>query len=107
MARFDIVLCMADDASLTQAGRLFLRSLTRWQGKVLVLVCAGLTNKQIAERIGTSPQVIKNCLREVMDKAGRHNRLSLVVFAFGTGAVTCPCTHRRNRAESSSAFAAD
>lgn len=94
-------------ADVTFSGRVFLRSLTRWQGKVLVLVCAGLTNKEIAARIGTSPQVIKNCLREIMDKAGRHNRLSLVVFAFGSGSVTCPCSHRRNRAESSSAFAAD
>ena len=82
---------------MTKAGRVFLRSLTRWQRKVLVLICAGLTNPQIAERIGTTEQVVKNCAKEIMSKAGLHARARLIVFSFGTGVVQCPCRHRRGR----------
>jgi DNA-binding NarL/FixJ family response regulator len=77
---------------MTPTGRLFLRSLTDCERKILVLVCAGFSNRRIAERISTSEQVIKNRMRLILQKAGRRNRFGLIVFAFGSGTVECPCT---------------
>ena len=37
-----------------------------------------LTNKEIAERLRTTPQVVKNYLRSVYSKSGMSNRLELV-----------------------------
>jgi hypothetical protein len=61
---------------------------------VLVLVCAGFTNGRIAERIGSSEQVVKNRMREILYKSGRSSRSELIVFVFRHGVVECPCRRR-------------
>jgi DNA-binding NarL/FixJ family response regulator len=60
----------------------------------LVLVCAGFANKAIAERMGTTEQVVKNHMREILPKAAKATRCELIVFVFRHGVVTCPCTQR-------------
>lgn len=76
---------------MTERGRLFLRALTDRERKILVLVCAGFTNQRIAERTSTTEQVIKNRMRLILQKAGKRSRFELIIFAFGSGTVQCPC----------------
>jgi DNA-binding CsgD family transcriptional regulator len=79
---------------MTERGRVFLRALTDSERRTLVMVCAGFSNGRIAERIGTSEQVIKNQMTIILEKACRRSRAELIVFAFGSGTVECPCKHR-------------
>ena len=79
---------------MTERGRLVLRTLTDREQKVLALVASGLSNKTIAERFGTTEQVIKNNMRFILQKAGRRNRCELIVFAYRHGVVECPCKRR-------------
>jgi DNA-binding CsgD family transcriptional regulator len=76
---------------MTPAGRLFLRSLKLKERRILVLICAGLSNGRIADRVGTSEQCIKNCMRVILGKAARRNRHELTLFAFRNFVVECPC----------------
>jgi DNA-binding NarL/FixJ family response regulator len=85
---------MGDASSMTEQGRLLLRSLTPTERRVVVLVCAGLCNAVIAQRIGTTEQVVKNYLRAVFAKAGIHTRTEFILFAFKHGTVVCPCQSR-------------
>jgi RNA polymerase sigma factor (sigma-70 family) len=43
-------------------------SLTDREEQVLRLVAAGLSNRQIAERLGLRPQTVKNHLRRIFEK---------------------------------------
>jgi DNA-binding NarL/FixJ family response regulator len=85
----DIKSCYA--LRMTERGRLFLRALTESERRILVLVCAGWSNGRIAESVSTSEQVIKNRMRLILQKAGKRSRFELIVFAFGSGTVACPC----------------
>jgi DNA-binding NarL/FixJ family response regulator len=91
--QFDIVIAVAD-ALMTPAGRTLLRALTPLERRVVVLVCAGLSNVVIAQRIGTTEQVVKNYLHNVFSKAGTHTRTEFILFAFRHGTVVCPCQQR-------------
>jgi DNA-binding NarL/FixJ family response regulator len=54
--------------------------LTPKEIKIVGLIAQGCKNKDIAERLGTTEQVIKNYLRSVYDKAGVSDRLELALF---------------------------
>jgi DNA-binding NarL/FixJ family response regulator len=54
--------------------------LTPKEIKIVALIVQGFKNKQIAVRLGTTEQVIKNCLRNVYDKVGVSDRLELALF---------------------------
>jgi DNA-binding NarL/FixJ family response regulator len=45
-----------------------------------MLVCEGLTNRQIGKLVGSSEQVIKNHLRSTFDKLGVWSRLELAMY---------------------------
>jgi DNA-binding NarL/FixJ family response regulator len=79
---------------MTPQGRLLLRSLSPPERRVVVLLCAGLANAVIAERIGTSQQVVKNYIRTICAKAGTHTRTEFLLFVFRHGVVVCPCPQR-------------
>jgi DNA-binding NarL/FixJ family response regulator len=49
--------------------------------KIISLIVQGMKNKDIAGRLQTSEQVIKNCLSNIYDKTGVSDRLELGLFA--------------------------
>jgi DNA-binding NarL/FixJ family response regulator len=61
--------------------------LTDREREVLVLVAAGLTNEEIAERLFLSPLTAKTHVSRVMGKLGARDRVQLVVLAYETGLV--------------------
>ncbi len=54
--------------------------LTPKEMKIVALIVQGCKNKEIAVRLGTTEQVIKNYLRGVYDKTGVSDRLELALF---------------------------
>ena len=54
--------------------------LTAKEVQVAMLVWEGQTNREIANVIGTTEQVIKNYLRSIYDKTGVSDRLELALF---------------------------
>ncbi|HXE90840.1 MAG TPA: response regulator transcription factor [Terriglobales bacterium] len=64
---------------------------------VVALIVQGFKNKEIASRLGTTEQVIKNYLRNVYDKVGVSDRLELALFTI----------HHRILAEAAAAIAED
>lgn len=59
--------------------------LTSKEIQVAILVWEGMTNRDIADRIGTTEQVVKNCLRNTFDKLGVWSRLELALYVAGHG----------------------
>ncbi|MEO6910840.1 MAG: response regulator transcription factor, partial [Edaphobacter sp.] len=54
--------------------------LTPKEMQIVALIVEGCKNKEIAERLGTKEQVIKNYLRTIYDKTGVSDRLELALF---------------------------
>src|SRR6202522_4214303 len=54
--------------------------LTPKEMKIVALIVQGCKNKEIALRLGTTEQVIKNYLRSIFDKTGVSDRLELALF---------------------------
>ncbi len=59
--------------------------LTVKEVQVAILVWEGLTNRDIASRIGTTEQVVKNYLRSTFDKLGVWSRLELALYVASHG----------------------
>ena len=59
--------------------------LTVKEVQVAILVWEGLTNREIASRIGTTEQVVKNYLRSTFDKLGVWSRLELALYVASHG----------------------
>jgi DNA-binding NarL/FixJ family response regulator len=59
--------------------------LTNREAQVAQLVWEGLTNRDIAQRMGTTEQVVKNYLRSTFDKLGVWSRLELALYVAGHG----------------------
>jgi DNA-binding NarL/FixJ family response regulator len=55
-------------------------SLTPKESLIVSCVTQGMKNKEIATRVGTTEQVVKNYLRKVYDKLGVADRLELALF---------------------------
>ncbi|MER6581617.1 response regulator transcription factor [Nonomuraea sp. NPDC001023] len=56
--------------------------------EVLVLVARGLTNPQIAERLGIGQATVKTHVRSLLAKLAAHDRAQLVIAAYEGGVVT-------------------
>jgi DNA-binding NarL/FixJ family response regulator len=54
--------------------------LTYRERVVTELVRRGLRNRQIAERLGTTEEAVKNCLRRIFNKTGMGSRLELALW---------------------------
>jgi len=63
-------------------------SLTEREGHVLRHVAAGLSNKQIAKRLGLSQNTVRNHLSRAFNKLGASNRTEAVMTAMRRGLVT-------------------
>lgn len=59
--------------------------LTAKEVQVAELVWDGQTNREIANVIGTTEQVVKNYLRNTFDKLGVWSRLELALYVAGQG----------------------
>lgn len=59
--------------------------LTGKETQVATLVWQGLTNREIANNIGTTEQVVKNYLRSTFDKLGVWSRLELALYVSSHG----------------------
>ena len=59
--------------------------LTAKEIKVATLVWEGHTNREIADAIGTTEQVVKNYLRNTFDKLGVWSRLELALYVASHG----------------------
>ena len=55
--------------------------LTPQQLRVLYMLCAGLSNKQIGVRLGVTEATVKAHMRAIMEKFGADNRTQVVVSA--------------------------
>lgn len=68
----------------TQASRPLNRStrvqLTPKESLIVSCVTQGMKNKEIAQKVGTTEQVVKNYLRKVYDKLGVADRLELALY---------------------------
>jgi len=53
--------------------------------EVLVNVAAGLSDKQVAGRLGISPKTVRNHLGQVFSKLGARNRVEAVINALKVG----------------------
>ncbi|MBZ5667924.1 MAG: helix-turn-helix transcriptional regulator [Acidobacteriia bacterium] len=62
--------------------------LTAKEIQVATLVWQGLTNKDIAQVLATSEQVVKNYLRTAFDKLGVWTRLELALYVAGHGGAS-------------------
>ncbi len=59
--------------------------LTAKEGQVAGLVWEGRTNREIAQALGTTEQVVKNYLRNTFDKLGVWSRLELALYVASHG----------------------
>ncbi len=53
---------------------------TQRERRVIQLVAQGLTNREIAQAVGNTEHVVKNCLRVIYDKLGLWNRVELALW---------------------------
>jgi DNA-binding NarL/FixJ family response regulator len=63
-------------------------ALTAREHQVMLLAVAGLSNRDIADRLGMSPATAKTHLGRVLAKLGARDRAQLVILAYETGLVT-------------------
>lgn len=61
--------------------------LTAREGQILSAVVAGLTNREIAEKLSISEDTVKHHLSRIFDKVGVSHRLELAMFAVNHGLV--------------------
>jgi len=63
-----------------RVGLRVLERLTPKEVQIVALVGEGFKNREIAERLATKEQVVKNYLRSIYDKTGVSDRLELALF---------------------------
>jgi DNA-binding NarL/FixJ family response regulator len=67
-----------------------MNTLTRKERQIAILVAQGMTNKEIAQRLGSSPFAVRNQMRVIMRKLELKNRIQ-VAYLIGR--------HQNGRAE--------
>lgn len=78
----------AAQAPDAEAARMAL--LTAREHTVIALVCEGLQNKQIAERLAISEKTVQHHLTSIFAKLDLSNRLELVIYAYRHGLAVLP-----------------
>jgi DNA-binding NarL/FixJ family response regulator len=59
-----------------------MKQLTHQEQKIVLLVAQGLTNKEIAQRLGSSPCTVRNQVQVIIRKLELKNRIQ-VAYLFG------------------------
>ncbi|GAA5045161.1 DNA-binding NarL/FixJ family response regulator [Thermocatellispora tengchongensis] len=77
----------APDATRDTGEPAALAALTDREREVMAMVATGLTNEEIATRLGISPMTAKTHVNRAMLKLGAHDRAQLVIIAYETGMV--------------------
>jgi two-component system nitrate/nitrite response regulator NarL len=67
-----------------------LKSLTERENQVIKLVCEGLRNKQIAERLFISDTTVRHHLTSIFSKLEVSDRLELVIYSYRQGLADPP-----------------
>ncbi|MBV9787154.1 MAG: response regulator transcription factor [Chloroflexi bacterium] len=67
-----------------------INSLTEREREVIALICEGLQNKLIGERLFISETTVRHHLTSIFDKLGVTNRLELVIYAYRHGLAKLP-----------------
>ena len=62
-------------------------ALTGREHAVLALVCQGLSNARIGERLHVAESTVKSHVKTILGKTGCRNRVELVIYALTTGLV--------------------
>jgi DNA-binding CsgD family transcriptional regulator len=65
------------DCQISEAHLAHWRALTPRQQQVAALACLNFTNRQIAARLGISPQTVKAHLRNLLDRFELHGKVEL------------------------------
>jgi DNA-binding Lrp family transcriptional regulator len=56
---------------------------------VVRCVAEGLSNREIAQRLGLTEHTVKNYLFRIFDKLGVSKRVEVVLYAYSLGGVAC------------------
>jgi two-component system, NarL family, nitrate/nitrite response regulator NarL len=64
-----------------------IETLTKREREIVAVICEGLRNREIADRLCISEATARNHLTSILDKLGLASRFDLVVFAFRHGLV--------------------
>ena len=59
-----------------------MNQLTPQEQQIVALIAQGLTNKEIVQRLGSSPFTVRNQVKVIMRKLGLKNRIQ-VAYLFG------------------------
>jgi DNA-binding CsgD family transcriptional regulator len=62
--------------------------LSRREVEVVRCVAVGLSNREIAQRLGLTEHTVKNYLFRIFDKLGVSKRVEVVLYAYSLGSVT-------------------
>jgi DNA-binding NarL/FixJ family response regulator len=87
----------------SRTGKRVLARLTPRELQVLQLVCVGESNREIANRLLLSTQVVKNYVKSIFRKTSSReerkgkvkDRVKLAIFAYYHRMVQCPCRASR------------
>lgn len=72
-------------------------ALTERERAVITLICEGLKNRQISERLSISETTVRHHLVSIFSKLGVSDRLELVIFAYREGLGKPPSSINRNQ----------
>jgi DNA-binding NarL/FixJ family response regulator len=76
-----------------RVGERVLERLTPKEVQIVALVTEGWKNREIADRLNTKEQVVKNYLRSIYDKTGVSDRLELALFTIHHRALADATNH--------------
>jgi DNA-binding NarL/FixJ family response regulator len=96
-------LMQADSPEEDMVGTRVRDRLTPKEMRIVALIVQGCKNREIAIRLKTTEQVIKNYLRSVYDKTGVSDRLELALFTIHHRVLAAAATEMGNKLEAEEA----